>query len=78
MSRRTNSQNWFNTLNAALEAEGLVSAWPVGVTMTYNETVSFAKGGRFITVYRSNSGFYERPISYATLMDDTYPSEEAA
>ncbi|AHC30524.1 hypothetical protein CC53_gp107 [Rhizobium phage vB_RleS_L338C] len=68
---------WFNTLNDALASENLVNLWPFGKTMLYGETVGFAAAGRWISVYRSESGRYERPIHYATLMEDTYPREAA-
>jgi hypothetical protein len=68
-------QNWFPTLNAALEAEDLVHHWPVGKNIGYGETVSFASRGRWITVYRETNGRYERPISYQTQMEDTYPMD---
>ena len=66
-------RNWFETLNAALEAEGLLDLWPVGLNITYDETVSFAARGRWISVYRDTAGRYERPVHYATKMADTYP-----
>lgn len=68
--------NWFNTLNEALEAEGLVGHWPVGKNIGYGETVGFASRGLWISVYRETNGRYERPVSYATQMADTYPMEE--
>ena len=66
-------RNWFETLNDALEAEGLLDLWPVGLNITYDETVSFAARGRWISVYRDTAGRYERPVHYATKMADTYP-----
>jgi hypothetical protein len=65
------SRNWFPTLNEALEAEGLVELWPLGLNVSYDETVSFAKAGRWVSVYRDNGGRYERPVHYATRMEDT-------
>ena len=59
-------KNWFPTLNDALEAESLVSHWPFGVNISYNETVSISSGGQWISVCRDERGFYERPIHYAT------------
>lgn len=70
--------NWFDTLNEALASEDLVNLWPVGKIMCYGDTVGFAAAGRWISVYRSESGRYERPVHYATQMADTYPREEAA
>lgn len=70
---RAAKANWFNTLNDALDAEGLIATWPLGWNMEYGSTKSYASGGRFITVFRDNRGMYERPVHYATLMADTYP-----
>lgn len=39
-------RNYFETLNAALEAEGLVDSWPLGVNINYGETESLSAGGR--------------------------------
>jgi hypothetical protein len=66
-------RNWFPTLNDALHAEGLADRWPLGKNLVYGETVGFAAGGEWISVYRSTDGKYERPVHYATLMADTYP-----
>ena len=66
-------QCWFPTLNDALEAEGLLGLWPLGQNIMYGSTVSFAAGGRWISVYRDENGRYERPVHYATQMEDTYP-----
>jgi hypothetical protein len=62
-------QNWFDTLNAALEAEGLVEAWPVTKSMSYGEHFSFtyddgSRNGHFVSVYRDEPGRYERPVHY--------------
>lgn len=65
-------QNWFNTLNEALESEGLVDYWPFGLNLGYGETARVVKDGKFITVYRENDGRYERPIHYDTQMVDSY------
>lgn len=62
-------QNWFPTLNAALEAEGLVELWPLGKNIGYGETAEVAVQGRYISVYRETDGRYERPIHYATRME---------
>lgn len=64
-------QNWFPTLNAALESEGLLHAWEcTNPPIKYNETRSwrFADGtrfGHFVSVYRNESGLYERPVHYS-------------
>lgn len=67
----TAKQNWFATLNDALNSEGLIEAWdcckpPIG----YGETVSWdwddgSKRGRHISIYRDEQGRYERPVHYA-------------
>ena len=62
-------QNWFPTLNAALEAEGLVQHWPVGKNINYGQTVDAVSGGRYISIYRDERGMYERPVHYDTRMD---------
>lgn len=65
-------KNWFATLNEALDSEGLVDLWPVGVSLRYDETVGLASGGRWISVFRDSGGRYERPVHYATKMPNTY------
>lgn len=65
--------NWFPTLNAALDAEGLTTIWPLGVNLSYGETRGLSAGGRWISVYRDEQGRYERPIHYATKVPETYP-----
>lgn len=57
-------QNWFPTLNDALDAEGLIEFWPLGKNINYGETADTIQEGRYISVYRDERGFYERPISY--------------
>ena len=58
-------QNWFNTLNEALESEGLLEAWEVWFgPIYYNQTFSWkyddgSRNGRFISIYRDNRGMYE-------------------
>jgi hypothetical protein len=64
-------QNWFNTLNAALESENLLDAWDMTMSpINYNQTFSWTwqdgtKYGRYISIYRDEKLGYERPISYA-------------
>jgi hypothetical protein len=61
-------QNWFNTLNESLESEGLVEFWPITETVSYGQTVSFITDcSHFISVYRCDSGMYERPVHYQTI-----------
>lgn len=68
--------NWFPTLNAALDAEGLTASWPLGVNLSYGETRGLSAGGRWISVTRDEQGRYERPIHYATKVPSTYPEGE--
>lgn len=68
---------WFETLNAALDAEGLSHLCPLGLNVAYDQTVQFSAGGRWISIYRDGKGRYERPIHYATKVPETYPREEA-
>jgi len=62
--------NWFDTLNQALESEGLRHLWPVGSNIVYGEIVShnvMDRGhNRYISVFRNDHGQYERPIHYLT------------
>jgi hypothetical protein len=57
--------NYFDTLNQALESEGLVDQWITGTNINYGETVQVNTGERLISVYRNNNGRYERPVHYA-------------
>lgn len=66
-------QNFFPTLNCALESEGLVELWPLGENIRYGETsklyVPDGKYLRMISVYRDERGVYERPVHYMTNME---------
>lgn len=71
-------QNWFNTLNEALESEGLLDTWDISMgSIGYGESaryVAMVRGDkRFITIYRETDGRYERPVHYLTQMDVTNP-----
>jgi len=62
-------RNWFETLNAALVSEDLVDLWELGLNIGYGETVRItaddgSKYGRLITIYRDETGRYERPVHY--------------
>lgn len=63
-------QNFFPTLNAALESEGLVESWEIHFTpIQYGETRSWtwedgSKHGHLVSVYRDERGMYERPVHY--------------
>jgi hypothetical protein len=64
-------QNYFETLSDALHSEGLADAWPIDGHIPYGTTCAVASAGRWISVYRCETGRYERPVHYATLMADT-------
>lgn len=70
-------QNWFNTLNEALESEGLIELYPTGVNMPYSSVIRIVKNGVFITIYRDSNGMYERPIHYSSKMHDHYQIQSA-
>lgn len=63
-------QNWFNTLNEALESEDLLDAWdmimpPIEYGVTFDWTWDDgSKYGRYISIYRDEEGRYERPLQY--------------
>lgn len=63
-------QNWFNTLNDALEAESLVAKWPLGVNIGYDQTARVIQDGLCIVVCRDERGMYERPIHYSSSADN--------
>lgn len=64
-------QNFFPTLNAALEAERLLDAWtPTWPPLQYGETRQWAwddgsRRGRWVSIYRDEQGRYERPVHYS-------------
>jgi hypothetical protein len=65
----TAKQNWFETLNAALESESLVESFPFGDSISYGETYRYSfdddsRHGRQVSITRSNDGRYERPVHY--------------
>jgi len=66
-------RNYFETLSDALNAESLNDIWPLGVNVSYGQTIGLAVNGRWISVYRDDSGRYERPVHYATQMADMGP-----
>lgn len=62
-------QNWFPTLNAALESEGLVESFPFGANIGYGETYRYtfddgSRYGHLVSIYRDERGMYERPVHY--------------
>ena len=64
-------QNWFPTLNDALNSEGLIEAWdtrfpPIQYGGTHRWTWDDGtKHGHLISIYRDERGMYERPVHYA-------------
>ncbi len=64
-------QNWFNTLNEALESEDLVHTWLISfLPMQYGETRQWVyndgtRYGHAISIYRDERGMYERPVHYS-------------
>jgi len=58
-------QNWFDTLNAALESEGLLETWDcLWSGIDYGETRRYYTDDEVVIIYRENDGRYERPIHY--------------
>lgn len=64
-------QNWFETLSAALDAEGLLDSWDCfNPPIRYEETRIWtwqdgSRYGRLISIYRNERGMYERPVHSA-------------
>ena len=63
-------QNFFPTLNSALESEGLLESWALNFPpLSYDSTFSYtfddgSKYGHYVSVYRDSEGRYERPVHY--------------
>lgn len=63
-------QNWFNTLNEALESEGLLDSWDMSYSpISYGQNFSYTwedgtRWGRHISIFRDTDGRYERPVHY--------------
>lgn len=63
-------QNWFPTLSAALESEGLLETWDCHwPPIAYGETRGYtwndgSRYGHYVSIYRSDTGSYERPVHY--------------
>jgi len=63
-------QNYFPTLNSALESEGLLESWALNFPpLSYDSTFSYtfddgSKYGHYVSVYRDSNGRYERPVHY--------------
>ena len=64
-------KNWFNTLNEALEAEGLIDTWDMcwsAIQRGENRSYTHQDGtkyGHYVSIYRDERGMYERPVHYA-------------
>ena len=66
-------QNWFATLNEALAAGGVLHKVPmITVNVPRGGCLNICHDGIYITVYRDERGMYEKAISYATKMQDSY------
>ena len=62
-------QNWFDTLNAALEAENLTETWDCfwsAISYGENRRYTVELNGRYhhVSIYRDERGRYERPVHY--------------
>lgn len=63
-------QNYFPTLNAALESEDLLESWEfTSPAIKYGQTRSWSwdngtRRGHWVSVYRDERGMYERPVHY--------------
>ena len=63
-------QNWFETLNETLKSEELLDTWDCFMTpISYGETRGYThddgtRYGHYISIYRSDTGMYERPVHY--------------
>lgn len=65
-----NKQNRFQTLNEALDSEGLLDSWklhflPLNYGQTFNYTFEDgSKYGYYVSIHRFEDGTYERPVHY--------------
>ena len=66
-------QNWFQSLSAALDSEGLEGLWPYDSSIAYGQNVRHIVEHegvtRLISIYRETDGRYERPVHYVTSTD---------
>lgn len=66
--------NYFSTLYEALESEKLLDKWHITKAIGYGETITHVhinddrKANTYISIYRDERGYYERPIHYDTIM----------
>jgi hypothetical protein len=67
---KVSKQNYFPTLNSALESEGLLESWELNFPpLSYDSSFSYtfddgSKHGHYVSVYRDSDGRYERPVHY--------------
>jgi len=70
LDKKAAKQNWFETLNEALESEGLLDSWethfpPISYGQTFRYTFdNGTKHGHLVSITRENDGRYERPVHY--------------
>jgi hypothetical protein len=63
-------QNRFQTLDEALDSEGLLETWDLSVReILHGRTFSYtyedgSKYGYYVSVHRFEDGSYERPVHY--------------
>ena len=63
-------ENYFPTLNQALESENLLDSWEcTQQPISYGETRCYtfqdeSKYGHYVSIFRETNGKYERPIHY--------------
>jgi hypothetical protein len=72
MMKNTSSRpNWFETLNASLDSEGLIESWDCSFSpIRRGETRSYhydngTRYGHWVSIYRDEMGRYERPVHYS-------------
>ena len=66
-------RNWFNTLNEALAAGGVLHKVPmITEHVPYNSQLRIAHDGLFVAVERDSRGMYERAISYKTAIKENF------
>ena len=62
--------NRFDTLNEALESEGLLDSWDcMRQPINYGQTVAYtwddgSRHGHYVSITRFEDGQYERPVHY--------------
>lgn len=69
MSAQAYKRNGFDTLNQALDSEGLIDSWTFAGGIAYGQTYGYrfdngTKYGHYVSIYRDEQGRYERPVHY--------------